>query len=517
MPNRPPMLRSLPQRPALVLLLVAAATAWMCATLPVFSQEAYYWTYSRHPDLSYFDHPPMVAWLIWLGTACLGDGALGIRFGTWLCGLATTAVGAAMLRAFGVDRVGQSAWIALSFLSPILAMTHFLANPDPMLTCGATVVLYALWRARDGALRWWLVAGVAAGVALLSKYSAAFLGLSGAILLLLDPPLRRQLLRPGPWLGVVVAALVFLPVVLWNVANDFESFRFQTGERYGKAALSLHWLGEFLFQQFLALHPTLAVALPVALLWLLRRVRHDPRALWLLAFGLPLPAWMLFSSLWIQVKINWLAPAYVPLVLGLVVWWREQAPMLAAARPRLAKAGAIALLLVPAIAPLAPLVRLVPPGRGSSWSGWDQLAERAEKWEEQLDQQDNVDSNVFFFAADYRDAAQLGHSLHLLWQSNGHHAETAADPGEPTLAQNVLGLRALQFDHWTPPKSRIGQDAVFVLPRPARRGEMIDRAKRVFASVELVERVQVECLGIDLVEAHIYLCHDYRGPQAAGD
>ncbi len=511
-----PMLRTLPHRPALVFLLVAGATAWLCATLPVFSQEAYYWTYSRHPDLSYFDHPPMVAWLIWLGTAAFGDGAVGIRFGTWLCGLATTAIGVALLRAFGVDRVGQSAWIALAVGSPVLAMTHFLANPDPMLTCSATVVMLAMWRARDGALRWWLLAGVAAGVALLSKYSAAFLGVSGALLLLVDPPLRRQLLRPGPWLAVAVATLVFAPVIAWNVANDFESFRFQTGERYGKGEFGLRLFGEFIAGQFMMLHPALALALPAGVAWLARRVRRDPRALWLLAFGLPLPAWMLASSFFIQVKVNWLAPACVPLSIGLVIWWRDRAPALAAARPRLVKAAVIALLTVPVAVPLAPLLRLVPAGRGTSWSGWDELAVRAERWEEVLDDQDDVDSNVFFFAADYRDAAQLGRSLHLLWQSNGHHAETIDDPGEPTLAQNVLGLRALQFDHWTPPQSRIGQDAVFVLPRPARRGEMIDRARRVFASVELAEHVQVECLGIDLVEADIYVCRGYRGPDLGG-
>jgi 4-amino-4-deoxy-L-arabinose transferase-like glycosyltransferase len=76
------------------MLVFALATAWLCASVPVFAQESYYWCYAQKPDLSYFDHPPMVAWLIWLGTACFGDGAWGIRAGTWLCGLGATAVGA---------------------------------------------------------------------------------------------------------------------------------------------------------------------------------------------------------------------------------------------------------------------------------------------------------------------------------------------------------------------------------------------------------------------------------------
>src|SRR5688572_8004653 len=59
---------------ALVLRLVAMSV------VPLIPEEAYYWMYAQHPQLSYFDHPPMVAWAIWLGTAILGDTELGVRF-----------------------------------------------------------------------------------------------------------------------------------------------------------------------------------------------------------------------------------------------------------------------------------------------------------------------------------------------------------------------------------------------------------------------------------------------------
>ena len=36
-------------------------------------EDSYYWNYARHLDIGYLDHPPMVAWLIWLGTAVFGD------------------------------------------------------------------------------------------------------------------------------------------------------------------------------------------------------------------------------------------------------------------------------------------------------------------------------------------------------------------------------------------------------------------------------------------------------------
>lgn len=491
---------------------VALASAWLCATLPVFSQEAYYWTYAQHPDLSYFDHPPMVAWLIWFGTNLFGDGSFGVRFGTWLCGLGTTIAGAHLLAEFGIDRAGQGRWILLSLMMPILAMTHFLANPDAGLVLGWTVAMLAMWRARQGHLGWWLLAGAAAGFALLAKYSAAFLAVSGVLLLLFDPALRRQLLRPGPYLAVLVAGLVFSPVLAWNFGNDFESFRFQTTERYSHGALGVKWLLELLGGQLLVTHPVLALAIGASVVWLVRRVRTDQRALWLLAFGLPLPAYLLFTSLWIQVKVNWLAPAYVPLALGIVVWWAER--FRAVPHGQLVHALAWTLLLVPITLPLAPLLRLMPAGRGTSWTGWHELAARAEHWEEQLDADDGLHGNVFFFAADYRDAAQLGRALHLMWEQDRQVRGDAADPGEPTLAQNVLGLRALQFDHWTPPQDRIGQDAIFVLPRPERRGEMVGMAADRFESVELAEHFKVQRLGICVANADIYVCRGYKGPDA---
>ena len=51
--------------------------------------EAYYWQYAQHMDLSFYDHPPMVAWLIWFGTSLLGHNEFGVRIGALLCGLIT--------------------------------------------------------------------------------------------------------------------------------------------------------------------------------------------------------------------------------------------------------------------------------------------------------------------------------------------------------------------------------------------------------------------------------------------
>jgi len=57
-----------------------------CAQIELLPEEAYYWNYSRHLDIGYLDHPPMVAWLVRLGTLLFGDTEFGVLFGALCCG-----------------------------------------------------------------------------------------------------------------------------------------------------------------------------------------------------------------------------------------------------------------------------------------------------------------------------------------------------------------------------------------------------------------------------------------------
>ena len=486
---------------------VATVGLWLCASMPVFSQEAYYWTYAQHPALSYFDHPPMVAWWIRIGTALFGDGALGLRFGTWLLACGTTLLGLAWLRELGIDAGGRRAWIWLGLGVPILAVGHWLATPDAPLLLFWTLAMLALWRARGRRLRWWLLAGAAAGAALASKYTGAFVVVSGVLLLFLDRDLRRQLAGPGPYVALLAAAVLFAPVIVWNAQHDFESFRFQSSARYAKARFGLHWLWECLGGQVLVLNPVLAALTPMLLLWLVRRCRGgDARARWLLAFAAPLPLFLLATALCIQVKINWFAPAAVPMALAGVLWWTQSD--FRQVHPRLARVACVAVIAVSALLPLSPIVRLLPAHGDTSWSGWEEIAARAESWKDRIDGEDGIDGNTFFFAASYRDTAQLYRARELMARHQGR-----AGAREPTLSKNVFGRRAQQFDHWVSPRSRIGQDAILVLRRGDDRRDPLARVSPHFRSLEAVEHVRVERLGLCVQEADLYVCRGYRGPE----
>jgi len=478
---------------------------YLALAMPVFAQESYYWCYSEHPDLSYYDHPPMVAWLIWVGTSLFGDGGMGIRFGTLLCGGTVLLSGLRLLTEFGGSPDARRTWLGLGLVVPNLLVVRFLANPDPPLCAFWMLTLLTLWKARFGGLGWWIVAGFFAGCALLSKYTAIFLAAGGVIVLLADPLMRRQLLRPGPWLGLGVAVLTFLPVLLWNFSNDFESFRFQTQGRWADAEFGAHRFGQLIGGQLLVLNPVVAVGLVASSCWLICLGRRwDYRAIWMLAFSLPMVGFLLFSSVFVQVKINWLIPAMLPLLLGLSLWWGEgrfRRRQVAASRcTRVAIAFGLLQLL-------APLIVLFPQGRGSTWTGWEEITARAKLWEETLDGQDGIKGNVFFFAGNYKDTAQLMRNLRIGFAE--------AEPGEfvePTLAQNVIGRPALQFDHWENPIDHVGHDAIFVLPRPDQRDDLLCAVRTRFSSLEHVERVVVKRIGMIVLTADLFVCRAYRGP-----
>ena len=131
-------------------------------------------------------------------------------------------------------RVGLWAAVLLN-LSPVFGVTTGTwVLPDGPLDCALLGAALCLVRALEhGTLAWWLGAGVCAGLALLSKYSAG-LTMSGAGLYLLSSRMHRHwLATPKPWLAALVALLMFAPVLAWNATHGWASFAFQGGRAEG--------------------------------------------------------------------------------------------------------------------------------------------------------------------------------------------------------------------------------------------------------------------------------------------
>ena len=312
------------------LALFAAFSLARALLLPAFDlmpQSAYYFTaYAEHPALSYYDHPPLIGWLLWAAAALFGKSALAVRGAVFATTLATQIAFYALGRRLLGERAAGRALVFLT-ASGVALLTSFIATPDvPLLLCW-TLSLLALERALfadDGrrALLRWTLAGAAMGLAFLSKYTGVFLQ-GGLVLFLLAAPGHRHRLRtPGPWLALAVAQVVSLPVWIWNLRHDFASFAFQLGGRAAESRFDPDDVLGFLAGQ-------VGVLLPVGFglfVWIVgreswRALRALPpsseraslpeRELFLLAFAAPLFATCLALSTMTWVKVNWAMPAYL--------------------------------------------------------------------------------------------------------------------------------------------------------------------------------------------------------------
>src|SRR4030088_1382072 len=192
--------------------------------------EAYYWMWSTHFAGGYYDHPPMVAVVIRLGTMILGDTELGVRLVSILLALPMSwAVYGAAAILFGGQRVAATATILLN-ITLMAADGTLIVTPDaPLLVASSFVLFYLAKILETGRGVWWLAAGAAVGAALLSKYTALFFGPAILIWLASVPELRRWLVSPWPYLGGLVALAVFSPVILWNADHHWVSFIKQIG------------------------------------------------------------------------------------------------------------------------------------------------------------------------------------------------------------------------------------------------------------------------------------------------
>ena len=202
--------------------------AWRVELMP---EEAYYWNYAQHLDIGYLDHPPMVGWLIAAGTAVLGDTEFGVRIGALGCGAVASFFSYRLTREM-FDAPSGWAAVVLSQTLPFFFLTGFLMTPDAPLTAAWSGTLYFVYRAliKDHARAWW-GAGVCLGLGLLSKYTIVLLGFSVLLFMVIDPRSRHWLRRYEPYAAALLAALIFSPVIAWNVRNEFASFAFQTSRR----------------------------------------------------------------------------------------------------------------------------------------------------------------------------------------------------------------------------------------------------------------------------------------------
>jgi len=233
----------------LVIVISAIVRSILGATIGLGVDESYVVSVARTFSLSYFDHPPLHFWVIWLTTHLTNsENGLVLRFPfilmfagtTWMMYRLTTRLFGEWAGFYAVFVLNISAVFSLSTGGWVLP-----DGPLMFLMMAATLVLEHLFFSPDlrYAWFWWLIAGLLVGIGMLAKYHAVFLAAGSFLFMLTTQKRRTLLLTPGPYLAVLVAALAFSPVVIWNQAHAWVSFLFQSGRGAAKGFYPLKMLG----------------------------------------------------------------------------------------------------------------------------------------------------------------------------------------------------------------------------------------------------------------------------------
>jgi 4-amino-4-deoxy-L-arabinose transferase-like glycosyltransferase len=290
---------------------------WATSRIGLLPDEAYYWLWARAPATGYYDHPPMIAWWIWLCTKVLGDSALGIRALPVLSLFVTSiAVCGTVLELYSDRKLAVLATLWLNAMI-LVGLGAIFATPDPpsIMFWGLTVwALARLRRTENPSL--WIIIGLFAGLGCVSKYTNLFLGPGILLWLAIDPKARRW--RSSPWLlaGGFVALAVFMPVILWNAEHHWVSFAKQFG-RIGDGHPALGYSVDLLLVQFALINPIIAIfaAIAIGRFWRDRKAADVVPLTFLLALTSPLLLYLLFHSIHNRVQGNWPGPAYPALAI----------------------------------------------------------------------------------------------------------------------------------------------------------------------------------------------------------
>ena len=466
--------------------------------IPLTPQEAYYWYYSLKPALSYFDHPPMAAYSIWLGTLLFGKTVFGVKIMAVVWSLLTNIlIYLTVLRTKDELEFSQQKQIALFvvLLFNLTIFTHLYSIvivPDsPLLFFWVLIIFLTREFLKNGRKVHLLLAGAALGFGMVSKYTALAVLPAIFLELLLNPQRRRIFLKPHPYLALLLTIIAFGPVILWNFSHDWVSFKFQFGQRTTSdiKPLQLKYFFQLIASQLFMLTPYIVV---LFLLLAKKLLFGWPKFLserFFLLTGVFIIGGFTLYSFTSLVKMNWLLPGYIGLIIvaGLV-FYKERI-----FSGKWMKTGLLSSLALIVLSHLILLIPNIPLGDGNTWSGWDDAAKEISEIQTAY----GAENDCFIFTNSYKEASLLRFYLPV---------------EQEVYAQNIYDEPALQFDIWGIPDSLRGKNALYVFSDRRENPNNLDKLKNYFSNIKLIKKFEFRFTGNILTRTiYCYLCENYAG------
>lgn len=206
----------------------------LAAVIPITSDEAYFVVWAQHPDYGYYDHPPMIGWLLRF-MLLAGRSEIFLRMPAIL---STVLIGIGIYLLLRRTDEEKACLVGTLFLASPLNLFNVLVTTDtPMIFLGfASALLFYLAPKKEG-YSLYILSGAALGLAFLSKYFAAILGFVYLVYFLLTPKTTKKTA------GFILLALSALPFVFvnlhWNYTHSWANLMFNFFNRNRKEEFSL--------------------------------------------------------------------------------------------------------------------------------------------------------------------------------------------------------------------------------------------------------------------------------------
>jgi 4-amino-4-deoxy-L-arabinose transferase-like glycosyltransferase len=449
---------------------------------PLAPDEANYWQWGRYLAWGYHDQSPMIGWAIGLSTYFLGNTELAVRLPS-IIAIAVAALYLVSMAARWVD--SRAAFHAALITQAILLLNvgGLLATPDGLQAAAWAGAAYHVARAyENNSWAQWLTSGLWFGVGLLSKYTMIIFLLAVFGYGLFSPLHRRRLASIRPYVGGLIGVLMFMPVVIWNAANGWNSLRHVSHLGGSDEALAIHWafFGDYLASQAGLLSPIVFILILMG--WGAVILKRYPPGNWIYSYllyaSLPMFAFFALLSLHSRVYGNWPGAGYLTAVVLMAAFYGGKPRMILAKNKQSwgrrlyfwavgSSYALTALVLVQTVWPVLPLP--VSMDRTAvELGGWRELGLKTYD----LVQTMPHPRHTFIFGLDYQMASELAFYT----------------PTKPRTVSINRWSRPNVYDYWWQDKDLMGWDAVGVTYDGISH---LGRLKEVFEHVDPPVKLEI--------------------------
>ncbi|WP_299347560.1 glycosyltransferase family 39 protein [uncultured Maritalea sp.] len=458
---------------------------WFWTSGTILPDEAYYWMWSQHPAISYYDHPPLNAWSLWLSSKLFGWNIFGLRIVPVLTFFADLWVLWLITKLISDQPISDFIVTAILFLStPIFLTMSMLALPDHLLILCLLLSLYffiKFFNAHETFRRWspLYLACIFLGFATLAKYNAVLLGVGVFAFALYNQQTRSIFKHWQSYAAFALFLLVLSPEIYWNISTKASSVTFILQDRHAGLPTdnNLDGVKGFAGGMIAFLSPFLIWPLIKTLFKSSERNNNH----------LPLGRAIFWASTLVflglsfttDIMFHWNLVAYVGILPFLGLFFRANWLLLAHMLSGIIVAGLIAYNF--SILPLR-----------TYFSSADYFSARAFGWDEtaQITEQLRDEFNVDFVAGThYTVSSPLGFAMQ------------DADVTD-------LGPQRSQYQFWFEPAEHIGQNALVVTDHA--NALPIELEQR-FNSVEQIDVLEIKRSGYLVEKRHFYLASGFKG------